>query len=160
MFSPDGRTMAYRAMSRPGFEADQWQIMLRDMQTGQVRQIAANWDRSPDSLQWSANGRSLYATAYDGGQVRLFEIDVTSGSVVPITGEGHVGRRPADAVGLRLGPGQPDPPQRPVRQDLPGPRNAPAGASIANPQLSDLAFGEAEQFTFEGWNGEYGPRLS
>ena len=37
VFSPDGRTMAYRAMSRPGFEADQWKIMLRDLATGLVR---------------------------------------------------------------------------------------------------------------------------
>ncbi|MDP2764460.1 MAG: S9 family peptidase, partial [Brevundimonas sp.] len=40
VFSPDGRTMAYRAMARPGFEADKYGVFLRDMDTGQVRQIA------------------------------------------------------------------------------------------------------------------------
>ena len=34
VFSPDGRTMAYRAMARPGFEADKYGIFLRDMATG------------------------------------------------------------------------------------------------------------------------------
>ncbi|MDQ3124512.1 MAG: S9 family peptidase, partial [Pseudomonadota bacterium] len=53
VFSPDGRTMAYRAMARPGFEADKYAIFLRDTTTGQTRQIAANWDRSADTLQWS-----------------------------------------------------------------------------------------------------------
>src|SRR5690606_9927310 len=34
VFSPDGRTMAYRAMERAGFEADRWRILLRDLETG------------------------------------------------------------------------------------------------------------------------------
>src|SRR5690606_33117307 len=38
VFSPDGSTLAYRAMARPGFEADKYAIVLRDMQTGQLRQ--------------------------------------------------------------------------------------------------------------------------
>ncbi|MBU3971842.1 MAG: S9 family peptidase, partial [Alphaproteobacteria bacterium] len=67
VFSPDGRTMAYRAMARPGFEADKYGIFLRDMASGQVRQIAANWDRSADTLQWSRDGRTLYTTAGDVG---------------------------------------------------------------------------------------------
>src|SRR5262249_44462282 len=27
-FSPDGKTLAYRAQKRPGFEADRWEIMI------------------------------------------------------------------------------------------------------------------------------------
>ena len=152
VFSPDGRTMAWRAMSRPGFEADQWKIMLRDMQTGQVRQIAANWDRSPDSLQWSANGRSLYATAYDRGQVKLFEIDVTSGSVVPITGEGHVAAVQQTPSGFILALDSLTHPNALYAKTYRG-REMPRLVLDPNPQLSELAFGEAEQFTFEGWNG-------
>jgi len=79
VFSPDGRTLAWRAMARPGFEADKYAIFLRDMSTGQTRQIAANWDRSADTLQWSRDGRTLYTTAGDVGQTRLFSINVTSG---------------------------------------------------------------------------------
>ena len=60
VFSPDGRTMAWRAMARPGFEAEKYGIFLRDMETGRIRQIAANWDRSADTLQWSRDGRTLY----------------------------------------------------------------------------------------------------
>jgi len=152
VFSPDGRTMAYRAMSRPGFEADQWKIMLRDVATGQVRQVAANWDRSPDSLQWSANGRSLYATAYDTGQVRLFEIDVTSGSVIPITGEGHVAAVQQTPSGFILALDSLTHPNALYAKTYRG-REMPRLVLDPNPQLSDLAFGEAEQFTFEGWNG-------
>ena len=30
-FSPDGRTLAYRAQTRPGFEADRWQLWVLDI---------------------------------------------------------------------------------------------------------------------------------
>ena len=38
--SPDGRTLAYRAMRRPGFESDRFGIMLRDLATGAMRERA------------------------------------------------------------------------------------------------------------------------
>src|SRR5690606_18752114 len=85
VFSPDGRTLAYRAMSRPGFEADRWRILLRDVGTGETREVAADWDRSADALQWSADGRTLFASAGDTGQARIFAIDVASGAVTPMT---------------------------------------------------------------------------
>src|SRR5690606_22698071 len=56
-FSPDGRSMAYLAMSRAGFEADRYRIMVRDMATGAEREVAPDWDRSPGSLQWSDDRR-------------------------------------------------------------------------------------------------------
>ncbi len=31
VLSPDGRLLAYRAMARPGFEADRFQVMIRDL---------------------------------------------------------------------------------------------------------------------------------
>ncbi|HEY0051898.1 MAG TPA: S9 family peptidase, partial [Caulobacteraceae bacterium] len=60
-YSPDGRWMAYRAMKRPGFEADRYAIMLRDVATGQTRELAADWDRSADDIKWSPDGRTIYA---------------------------------------------------------------------------------------------------
>ena len=35
--SPDGRTLAYVAMARPGYESDRQVLMLRDLASGQVR---------------------------------------------------------------------------------------------------------------------------
>ena len=32
-FSPDGKSLVYRAQTRPGFEADRWQLMLMDRDT-------------------------------------------------------------------------------------------------------------------------------
>ena len=41
---------------------DTAQIVLMDVETGQKREIASNWDRSADTLQWSRDGLSVTAT--------------------------------------------------------------------------------------------------
>lgn len=153
VFSPDGRTLAYRAMARPGFEADKYAVFLRDVATGETRQIAANWDRSADSLQWSADGRSVYVTAGDVGQTRLFEIDATSGSVIPITGPGHVSAFGQTTSGFVFAQDSLTRPSELFVKTFRG-REMPRRITNVNPQLDGKVFGEAEQFNFEGWNGE------
>jgi acylaminoacyl-peptidase len=153
VFSPDGRTMAYRAMARPGFEADKYGIFLRDMASGQVRQIAANWDRSADTLQWSRDGRTLYTTAGDVGQTRLFAVDVTSGSVTPITGEGHVSAFQQTPSGFVFAQDTLTRPSELFVKTFRG-REMPRRITDVNPSLDNEVFGEPEQFSFPGWNGE------
>src|SRR5947209_11792144 len=63
--SPDGRTLAYVAMARPGYEADRQVLMLRNLATGQTRAVTQNFDRSVDSIAWAPDGKSLYVTAED-----------------------------------------------------------------------------------------------
>jgi acylaminoacyl-peptidase len=153
VFSPDGETLAYRAMARPGFEADKYAIFLRDMATGQVRQVAANWDRSADSLQWSRDGRALYVTAGDVGQSRLFQVDPNNGSVVPLTGEGHVSAFAQTPSGFVFAQDSLTRPPELFVKTFRG-REMPRRITNVNPQLDARAFGEAEQFSFPGWNGE------
>ena len=85
--SPDGRTLAWRGMKRPGFEADRFGIMVRDLATGATREIAPHWDRSAQSLLFSPDGRTLYTTADDVGSLRVFAIDIASGAVRRLTGD-------------------------------------------------------------------------
>jgi dipeptidyl aminopeptidase/acylaminoacyl peptidase len=153
VFSPDGRTLAYRAMARPGFEADKYAIVLRDMETGQLRQIAADWDRSADSLQWSRDGNTLYTTAGDVGQTRLFAIDTRNGVVVPVTGEGHVSAFQQTPSGFVFAQDTLTRPSELFVKTFLG-REMPRRITDVNPQLDARAFGEAEQFNFPGWNGE------
>ena len=48
--APTARTLSYRAMKRPGFEADRLAVMAMDLARGTVREIAPRWDRSADNL--------------------------------------------------------------------------------------------------------------
>jgi dipeptidyl aminopeptidase/acylaminoacyl peptidase len=90
VFSPDGKSLAYLAMTRPGYEADRFHVRLRDLLSGAERELAAAWDRSPNGLVFSPDGRTLYATAADLGNVPLFAIDVASGEVAKLVRDGHV----------------------------------------------------------------------
>jgi acylaminoacyl-peptidase len=153
VFSPDGRTLAYRAMARPGFEADRWQIVLMDVATGAKRQVAANWDRSADTLQWSADGRNLYVIAGDVGQTKLFQIDAANGAVVPITGEGHVSAFEQTPSGFVFAQDSLTSPSELYVKTFRG-REMPIQITDVNPELDSRLFGEAEQFSFEGWNDE------
>ncbi|MEN9868069.1 MAG: hypothetical protein RL748_3659 [Pseudomonadota bacterium] len=89
-FSPDGSTLAYLAMQKPGFESDRFQIMLLDVKSGKVRKLAEKWDRSAQTLRWSNDGKTLYTKTHDLGQVKLFGIDVATGKVSALTEQGSV----------------------------------------------------------------------
>jgi acylaminoacyl-peptidase len=153
VFSPDGTKLAWRAMKRPGFEADRYGIMVRDLKTGQTREIAPGWDRSPESLEWSTDGHTLYAPADDGGQTRLFAIDAESGAVKPLTGDGHVAGFDVGQDAIVIARSALDSPDQLYRVDAAG--GAPVQLTHADvEQLKDVAFGGYEQFAFTGWNGE------
>jgi acylaminoacyl-peptidase len=143
----------YRAMARPGFEADRWRIVLMDVATGARREVAANWDRSADSLQWSADGRTLYVTAGDVGQTRLFSIDAARGTVVPVTGPGHVSAFDQTPSGFVYAMDSLTSPSELYVKTFRG-REMARRITDVNPQLAARVFGEAEQFTFAGWNDE------
>jgi len=89
--SPDGRTLAYVAMKRSGYESDRQVLMLRDLASGQVRPLTEQWDRSVGSIEWARNGRSILVTADDTLEVPVFRVDVASGKVTRLTGDGDFG---------------------------------------------------------------------
>jgi acylaminoacyl-peptidase len=159
VFSPDGRWLAYRAMKRPGFEADRFGVMLMDLRGGAVRELAPGWDRSAENLTWSAGGRSLLTTAQDVGQLRVFEIGVpppgapgTAATVAPLTGQGHVSA--LDAAGGRIVYAS-DNFKSPAQLFVLGGGRGPVQVTNHNAQkLAGVDFADAEQFSFQGWSGE------
>jgi dipeptidyl aminopeptidase/acylaminoacyl peptidase len=89
--SPDGRSLAYFSMARSGYEADRQVLQVRDLATGQVRAVTANWDRSVGSIAWTKDGKSILVTAEDTLEQPVWRVDVASGKVARLTGEGHAG---------------------------------------------------------------------
>src|SRR5690606_27301058 len=90
VFGHDGKTLYYRAMKRPGFEADRFAIMAMDLASGDAREIAPGWDRSADGIVVSDDGRTIYTTAQDTGEHPLFALDVASGQATRLVGDGTV----------------------------------------------------------------------
>ena len=158
-YSPDGRTLAYLAMTRPGFEADRFHLVLRDVATGKKRTLADNWDRSIADFRWAPDGKTLLATADDAGQHRLFSIDANSGKVAPMTGPGYVGGFDVqgDTIVLSqasLASGA----QLYKRSASVGDDNDATSltrlTALNAAALADVRFGQFEQFSFAGANGE------
>jgi len=152
VYSPDGKWAAYRAMKRPGFEADRYAIILHEEATGKEQELVPTWDRSADAIAWSADGKSIYALAQDVGQTRIFDIAIKSGKITPVTGDGHVSAFDVGPGGLVY-----------AMDTLKGPAQLYATAGKGSPvKLTDLnaerlktvAWGEPEQFSFKGWNDE------
>lgn len=150
--SPDGKLIAYRAMKRPGFEADRFAIMIYDETTKQLRELAPTWDRSADSIAWSRDGKTIYATALDVGQGKLFAIDVKTGKVTALTGDGHVTAFDVGPNGVVYAS---DSLKSPSELFMLAPKGPPIRvASVSDAALKDVAWGEPEQFDFKGWNDE------
>ncbi len=151
VISPDGWTLAWLSMARPGFEADRHRIMLRNLASGEVRELAADWDRSAGDLAFSADSKTLYVTANDVGQNPLFAIDVASGEVSKLTGDGYVAGfaigESVTVVGLNNLAAPVD------LYRLEGEGKAPTRLTSHNAdKLAGIAFGAYEQFSFEGAN--------
>ena len=153
LFSPDGKTMAYLAMTRPGFEADRFQIVLSDWPEGNavhVDLIHDGLDLSPHGLVWSRNGKTLYMIAGYLGQRSIFSMDVKSGKTKLLVRDGSNGS--LDLAGKTLVY---------TKNHLRGPNEIYAFKGeerrltrLNDAKLADCLMGEPEQFTFEGWNGE------
>jgi dipeptidyl aminopeptidase/acylaminoacyl peptidase len=89
--SPDGKTLAYVAMARPGYESDRQVLQLRDIATGATRALTEKWDRSVGSIEWTPDGKSLLVTAGDTLEEPVFRIDARTGKVTRLTKDGSFG---------------------------------------------------------------------
>jgi dipeptidyl aminopeptidase/acylaminoacyl peptidase len=153
LFSPDGKTMAYLAMKKPGYESDRFRIVLRSWVDGKERVLTEAWDHSPSSMAWSANSKVLYVSAPHLGQNPLFAIDVKSGRVTTIVEKGHVSSFAPAGKRVLFGL---DNLKSPVELYTIKPNGSDRKAitSVNAGKLADIRMGDYEQFTFRGWNEE------
>ena len=92
-FSSDGEWLAWAAMARPGYEADRLVVKLRKKGSGEDDAIALtkDWDRSVGSIVWAPDDATLIVTAQDVLDHPAFSVDVKTGKVTRLTGQGNVG---------------------------------------------------------------------
>jgi dipeptidyl aminopeptidase/acylaminoacyl peptidase len=90
-FSPDGKWLAYRAQGRAGFEADRWQLMLRNRATGETQGLTADFDSSIESIAWATDSQSLVIEAEDKGTKPLWMLALPGGPAKPLVTGGASG---------------------------------------------------------------------
>jgi dipeptidyl aminopeptidase/acylaminoacyl peptidase len=66
LYSPDGKYIAYRAQKRPGYESDQFRLMLYDRKTGETRDVIGNslWDWV-GAYVWAPDSAKIYYVSSD-----------------------------------------------------------------------------------------------
>lgn len=152
-FSPDGKTLAYLAMTRPGFESDRFRIVLRAWPDGEPKTLTEGWDRSPGSMVFAPDGKQLYATAGNVGQVSLFAIDIDSATPRLVVSGGHLRNPQVLADGsLVFGRDDFDSPVDLYHRATDGVTHRLTDHNRG--RLEDIAFGGFEPFSFPGWHGE------
>ena len=154
-FSPDGKTLAYLAMKKPGFEADRFQLVFMDVATGKKRLVADKWDRSIADYKWTPDGKTVLATADDVGQHRLFSIDAASGKVTPLSSNGYVSAFDVRGDTVLVAQASLSSPAQLFTAKLGDSKSAAVQITQLNADaLKDVKFGEYEQFSFAGAKGE------
>ncbi len=153
VFSPDGRTLAYLAMVRPGYESDRFRIILRQWPGGPQRVLTEEWDRSPSSLCFSSDGQTLYAAAEDTGQKSLFSVNVKTGAVGTIVKTGNIGSLGAAGERIFFSLNNLHSPAE-LYSVKPDGTDVRKITDINSEKIAAVRMGEYEQFTFAGWNDE------
>ncbi|AKS41549.1 S9 family peptidase [Wenzhouxiangella marina] len=150
--SPDGRYLAYLAMSRPGFEADQYRIVLRDLRAGDNRVLTEGWDRSPSSIAFTADGQSILAVAQDVGHRTLWRFGLDGAAPVKLVDSGTVAGLDVageDIVYAMNSLGSPSE-LHVLDTDTGASRRI---TDVSSRTLAGVEMGEYEQFSFEGADG-------
>ncbi len=158
-FSPSGKTLAYLAMTRPGYEADRFRIVLRDWGSGRERSIDLRadatplGDRSPSEIAWTKDGRSILALADHLGQHALFAVDPETGATRLLVGDGTLASAQSAGEGILFG-----------RHSLLGPTELMTAAAdgsdvrrvthINDQRVAQARFGQPERFSFKGAKGD------
>jgi dipeptidyl aminopeptidase/acylaminoacyl peptidase len=91
-YSPDGRYIAYRSQTTPGYESDRFRLMLYDRQTNQSKSLSELLDSWVDEFAFSPDGKTIYLEAEERGRGPIYSVSINGGPVRKlIGGEGFNG---------------------------------------------------------------------
>ena len=83
-YSPDGRTIAYRTQTQPGYESSLFKIALYDRSTGTSRIVTRGYDNWIDDFRWSADSKSILFTGPVEGDNPIFRLDLAGGAITKL----------------------------------------------------------------------------
>ncbi|MGX5174190.1 prolyl oligopeptidase family serine peptidase [Aliikangiella sp. IMCC44653] len=153
ILSSDGNTLAYLAMRRPGFEADRFEVVLKDLKTGKNSYVTKDWDRSFSSLQFSSDNQYLFLTGNHLGTKALWRFNIKTGERVLFNQSGWVTSPTVGNQKIIYAMNNLKQPNELYLSSLDGKK--PQQITFVNTKkLSQVKLGDYEQFKFKGWNDE------
>lgn len=85
VYSPDGRTVAFLSMERPGFESDRNRIFLHDRSSGQNRELTVGLDQMVHSPVWAPDSSAVYFYSERLGTDQIFRISTATSSIAQLS---------------------------------------------------------------------------
>lgn len=155
VYSPDGKSIAWRSMARAGFEADKQSLIIYARQSGKSRNATSEWDRSVGDLAWTPDSSALFFTAEDRGESPIFALP-RDGQQPTEVARLHAGDLAfsKDGKSLFFSRVSIAAPAEIARVDVNGTSKADATAvtHVNDALLSQIAMQPLESFTFKGAN--------
>ena len=81
VYSPDGKYLAYRAQTRPGYESDRFRLIVLERATGATTVLTEALDRWVVSMTWAPDSKRLFFVSEDRGRHPLQMVSVTGGGL-------------------------------------------------------------------------------
>ncbi|MCA1745840.1 MAG: S9 family peptidase [Bacteroidales bacterium] len=89
VFSPDGSQLLWESMARDGYEADKNRLFLRDMASGEKRDLTTQFDHNAGSPVWDRNGDFIWFTSNVKATYQIHLLSLRDGSINQVTEGQH-----------------------------------------------------------------------
>lgn len=85
--SPDGKWIAYRRFKETNSFAEIARVAVRAASgRGRPIELTVEFDRTPEAIEWSPDGKSILFTAGDHGETPIWQVSRTGGEVTRLVG--------------------------------------------------------------------------
>ena len=154
LYSPDGKYIAYRAMKRPGFEADQNYLVVYERSTGKRTTLTEGSYYSVNEVLWTPDSKALIYNAADKGWESVFKVTVNTKKIETILSEGydHSLRLSSDGKTLVFIRETTNKPAEVFRMDVDG-KNVRQLTAINAKSIAQLEMNQKEDYWFDGAGG-------
>ncbi|MCU0627148.1 MAG: S9 family peptidase [Gemmatimonadaceae bacterium] len=153
--SPDGRWIAYTGYDSTDATWQDAALHVMDAEGGNVRVLTAKFDRTPQGIRWSADGRTLWFSAENEGYRHLYAVNAAGGDVRAITSGKRVLNvtdigRDGTAVGIQSTALEPN---DVVRLSLRAPGEIVRLTRVNDDVLAGKALGQVQELWFTSPDG-------
>lgn len=98
-YSPDGRYIAYRFQTVPGYESDRFRLAVIDRRTGAKTVLTEAFDNWVDAYKWTPDSKAICFLGEERGYEPLFKVTLASKKIEKIVGDRAIGSFDLDGKG-------------------------------------------------------------
>ncbi|MGN0216395.1 MAG: S9 family peptidase [Prevotella sp.] len=98
-YSPDGRYIAYRFQTVPGYESDRFRLAVIDRRTGAKTVLTEAFDNWVGAYKWTPDSKAICFLGEERGYEPLFKVTLANKKIEKIVGDRAIGSFDLDGKG-------------------------------------------------------------